>query len=115
MYIQPNTTIRIIKNCPLDIDYANTIYFTSVSQQTSFFLNTLDGYTLQNNTYQRVDKGKMRVQMNAEALYNCNYLAFQNASFGSKWFYAFITGVEYINNVNENNEELELQCKEVTH
>lgn len=23
--------------------------------------------------------------------------------------------IEYINNVNENNEELELQCKEVTH
>ena len=99
MYIQPNTTIRIIKNCPLDIDYANTIYFTSVAQQTSFFQNTLDGYTLQINTYQRVEKGKMRVQMNAEALYNCNYLAFQNASFGNKWFYAFITGVEYINNV----------------
>lgn len=98
MYIQPNTTIRIIKNCPLDIDYANTIYFETVSEQTNFFLNTLDGYTLQNNTYQRVEKGKMRVQMNAEALYNCNYLAFQNASFGNKWFYAFITGVEYINN-----------------
>lgn len=99
MYIQPNTTIKIIKNCPLDIDYANTIYFTSVSAQTTFFITTLDGYTLQNNTYQRVEKGKMRVALNAEALYNCNYLAFQNASFGTKWFYAFITGVEYINNV----------------
>lgn len=99
MYIAPNTTIRIIKNCPLDIDYANTIYFTSVAQQTTFFTVTLDGYTLQSNTYQRVEKGKMRIAMNAEALYNCNYLAFQNASFGNKWFYAFITGVEYVNNI----------------
>ncbi|MBO7731202.1 MAG: hypothetical protein J6S67_01565 [Methanobrevibacter sp.] len=99
MYIQPNTTIKIIKNCPLDIDYANTIYFTSVTAQTTFFITTLDGYTLQNNSYQRVEKGKMRIAMNAESLYNCNYLAFQNASFGSKWFYAFITRVDYINNV----------------
>ena len=37
--------------------------------------------------------------MNVEALYNCNYLAFQNASFGGKWFYAFIDSVEYVNNV----------------
>lgn len=99
MYVQPNTTIKIIKNCPLDIDYANTIYFTSIAQQTAFFINTLDGYTLQNNSYQRVEKGKMRAALNAEVLYNCNYLAFQNSGFGNKWFYAFITRVDYINNV----------------
>lgn len=99
MYIVPNTTIKLIRNCPLDKSYQDTIYFTSVQQQTTFFVNTLEGITLQNNSYQRVNRGVMRVAVNAEQLYNCNYLAFQNASFGNKWFYAFITKVEYVNNV----------------
>lgn len=99
MYVQPNTNIKIIKNCPLDPTQDHTIYFTSVNQQTAFFIHTLDGYLIPSNSYQRVDKNKMRIARNAESLYNCNYLAFQNASFGSKWFYAFITSIEYINNV----------------
>lgn len=98
MYIAPNTTIKLIRNCPLDPSYENTIFFNSESDQTNYFINTLEGYKLQNNSYQRVNKGTMRVAVNAEHLYTCNYLAFQNASFGSKWFYAFITNIEYINN-----------------
>lgn len=38
------------------------------------------------------------VGINAENLYDCNYIMFQNASFGTKWFYAFITSVAYENN-----------------
>ena len=99
MYIQPNTTIRLIKNCPLDKNQENTIYFTSVSAQSTYFTSTLQGFLFQSNSYQRVSKNSIRVAMNVEALYNCNYLAFQNASFGGKWFYAFIDKVEYVNNV----------------
>lgn len=98
MYIAPNSTVKLFKNCPLDKSYENTIYFASVSAQTNYF-SSLTGYTFTNQTYQRVHKGKIRVAMNAEPLYNCNYMAFQNASFGSKWFYAFILAVEYVNNV----------------
>lgn len=99
MYILPNTKIRLIKNCPLDKSQENTIYFTSEAAQQTYFLTTLNGFLFEQNTYQRVNKNSLRVQMNAEALYNCNYLAFQNTSFGSKWFYAFIDKIEYINNV----------------
>ena len=31
-------------------------------------------------------------------MYDCNYLCFRNINFGSKWFYAFIDKIEYINN-----------------
>ena len=99
MYILPNTKIRLIKNCPLDKSQENTIYFTSVAAQTTYFTSTLNGYLFEQNSYQRVNKRTLRVAMNAEALYNCNYLAFQNTSFGDKWFYAFIDSIEYINNV----------------
>lgn len=98
MFIEPNTNIRILKNVPLDSEYKNTINFTSATAQRDYFIG-LTKHNLSNHTYQRVQKGVARVGINAEALYDCNYMMFQNASFGAKWFYAFITGVEYVNNV----------------
>lgn len=98
MYIEPNTIIRVLKDCPLDNTYNHTIYFNSASAQTAYFQN-LTKYTFADQSYQRVQRGKMRVQRKAEDLYDCNYLMFQNSSFGTKWFYAFITSVEYVNNV----------------
>lgn len=97
MYIAPNTNIRILQNCPLDNTYDHTIYFSSASDQSSYFQG-LTKYTFTNYTYQRVNRGRVRVQRQAEDLYNCNYMMFQNAAFGVKWFYAFITSVEYVNN-----------------
>lgn len=97
-YIAPNSTIILCKNVPLDNTYEHTIYFASKSARDSYFRRKAK-YTLDNQSYQRVQRGKMRVQLNAENVYDCNYLGFVNTSFGSKWFYAFITGVEYINNV----------------
>ena len=99
MYIIPNTTIKLIKMCPLDSSYQNTILFNSPTDQTNYFINTLSGYTFQNNTYQRVNKGVIRVEKKADLLYDCNYLAFQNTAYGNKWFYAFIKKIEYVNNV----------------
>ena len=99
MYIEPNGRVRVIRFCPLDIDYQNTIYFTSKAQQMTYFLDTLDGQMFNKVTYQRVNKGKIRVQTVADNLYNCNYLAFENSAFSNKWFYAFITNIEYINNI----------------
>ena len=100
MYIEPNSNIKIYKNVPLDNTYNHTIYFSSLSNQNSYFHGNSDilKYNLTSQSYQRVVKGSMRIAIKADNLYDCNYLAFQNASFGSKWFYAFITGVEYVNN-----------------
>ena len=103
MYIEPNTVIRILKDCPLDTTYEHTIFFTSESGQVSYFQG-LTKYTLTQQTYQRVQRGKMRVAIQAENLYDCNYLMFQNSSFGTKWFYAFIKSVEYVNNVTSEIE-----------
>lgn len=103
MYIEPNTVIRILKDCPLDNTYDHTIYFASKSAQVSYFTG-LTKHTLTQQTYQRVKRGYMRVALTAESLYDCNYLMFQNSAFGSKWFYAFIKSVEYVNNVTAEVE-----------
>lgn len=110
MYIQPNSTIKLYNGIPLDPNYENTIYFDNAGQQLDYFHSTARViYTFQNQSYQRVNKGVMRIAINAEYIYNCNYLAFQNTAFGIKWFYAFITKVEYINdNVSEITFEIDL-------
>lgn len=100
MYIQPNTTIKLYKNVPLDTSYEHTLWFNNVSEQNNYFHGSSNILilTLQKGTYQRVVKGSMRVGVSADTIYNCNYLAFQNTNYGTKWFYAFVTGVEYVNN-----------------
>lgn len=97
MYIAPNTTIRMLKDVPLDNTYRNTIYFARVDNQTSYFSGKTK-YTFAAQSYQRVQKGTLRIGRKADDLYDCNYLMFQNTAYGNKWFYAFVTGVEYVNN-----------------
>ena len=108
MYINPNSTIKILQNVPLDNTYEHTIYFADSSAQSSYF-SGLAKYTFEAQSYQRVKRGYIRVATNAENLYDCNYLMFQNSAFGSKWFYAFIKSVEYINNgVSEIEFEIDV-------
>lgn len=98
MLIQPNSTINILKNVPLDNTYNHTIWFDNVAAQTTYFAS-MNKYTFPVQSYQRVNKGVMRLQRKADDIYDCNYLMFQNTSYGNKWFYAFITAIEYVNDV----------------
>lgn len=97
MYIEPNTNIKILKGVPLDTTYDHTIYFADEKTQYTYFAG-LQKYNLTNYTYQRVNLGVARVSIKSESLYDCNYMMFQNTSYGNKWFYAFITAVEFVNN-----------------
>lgn len=101
MYIEPNTNIKLLANVPLDNTYEHTIYFGDPTSQYNYFASMVR-YNLTNNTYQRHTRGVARVGYKADDLYNCNYMMFQNTSFGNKWFYAFITNVEYVNNVTSD-------------
>lgn len=108
MYVAPSTNIKLLKNVPLDKSYEHTIYFSSESAQQSYF-SGLAKHSLTAQSYQRVNKGTMRVGLSADACYDCNYLMFQNSGFGNKWFYAFITAVEYVNNaVTEISFEIDV-------
>lgn len=97
MYIVPNSTIKLLANCPLDTSYNHTIYFASLSAQYTYF-TSIAAKTYNNYTYQRVNNNTIRVQSAADDLYNCNYMMFQNSAFGNKWFYAFVNEINYINN-----------------
>lgn len=98
MYINPQTDIRLLRGCPCDPQYIHTLYFADASSQSSYFIG-LTKYNLNHYTYQRYDKGILRVEILADNLYDINYMMFKNTAFGNKWFYAFVDKVEYINDI----------------
>lgn len=100
MLIIPDSTIKLYHNVPLDAKYNNTVLFGSVSAQNNYFHSSpssILSFSVEGNSYARVERKKLRIQKPAKDCYNCNYLAFRNTSFGEKWFYAFVTSVEYVN------------------
>ena len=97
MEISPNSNIYILQGVPLNSKYTDTILFGDAATQHAYFVSKAK-YTLSNQMYVRKSDGVVRVDRNAEDIYACNYLMFQNDSFGTKWFYAFINDVKYVNN-----------------
>ena len=97
-YVVPNTTIYLLNNVPLTPDYRDTYYFENEAQQQAYFRSKI-AFTFTSQSYQRVNSGTLRVQLNpAQNPYQCNYLMFSNSShWNNKWFYAFITSIDYIN------------------
>lgn len=101
MVIEPSTDIYLLANCPLEPTYDHTLYWEDSQQQENYFLSLAKFKPTTEHgkaTYQRVNIGYARVEIPVEKMYNCNYMMFRNEYFENKWFYAFITSVEYVNN-----------------
>lgn len=90
-----NLTNVHLLNVPIESDYKNTLYFGSKDAQTNYFLNRVV-HSCADASYQRKEKA-FRINKNVDSLYNCNYVMYQNSAFSNKWFYAFITDLEYRN------------------
>lgn len=105
-YIEPNTTVKFLTGVPFDPDYENTMYFPTLQDQQTYMLSK-ETLTISKNSYQRRSRGVIRVGWVADtvagnsvikSLYNVSYMMFRNDNFENKWFYAFVTNVEYVNN-----------------
>ena len=101
-YIKPGTDVFILRGVPLDNTYEHTIAWENLNanrtQQRDYFLSKAK-FGIPKNSYQRIDRFWLKVYVNAEYLMDCNYIMFKNTPFNSvKWYYGFITDVEYINN-----------------
>ena len=94
--VAPNGQVRLLANVPLDSNFENTLYFATELEQRTYFLGLTPVHTMSNAT--RVRNGVIAVDVLEDTIRNCNYLMFQNQNFSNKWFYAFITGTEYVNN-----------------
>lgn len=96
MNFTPNTVVHLFNNVPLSLNENNQLYFDSITEQNNYFAS-LDFKTYTDFSYQRKERDYIAVNGNAETLYNYNYLRFMNSNYGSKWFYAYITEIEYKN------------------
>ena len=83
---------------PLTADLKDTLYFGSVSEQQSYFM-ARTALLLTDQSYVRKERGIIKAQVSADRIYDCSYLMYRNTSYGNKWFYAFITGIEYDNDL----------------
>lgn len=96
--IVPNSDVRILKNVPLEPSFDHTIWFDSPQQQADAFTTYALAYYYNNVSYQRYPSPYITLDKTADDLYDCNYMMFRNTAYGDKWFYAFITQIEYISN-----------------
>lgn len=101
MVITPNSKVKLIKN-PLKLDSNNEITFTNATAQYNYF-TSLPKLEFDNLTYVRKD-GVLRIPTDEtgvgvtyEKLLQYNFCMYQNTYFGNKWFYAFITDINWIN------------------
>lgn len=92
--IAPQTDLYLIKS-PLEIDEINQLTFSNATAQHNYF-NSLPKISVDDFTYQRKD-GTIRYGGNFDELIGYNYCMYRNDAFSNKWFYAFITGMEYLN------------------
>jgi hypothetical protein len=96
-YIAPNSTIQLFKDIRLSPDSEDTFYFDNKSVQNTFFTQHVYA-TFNFNSYTRLKRNTIKIAGVMVNLYNCNYMRFINTSFENKWFYAFVTKVDYVNN-----------------
>lgn len=105
-YVVPNNRLVIFRDIPIERNYQHSLYFTNQMAQSNYFSNASRiKYTFNDMSHIRVTTPgrKIRVEININDLYDCNYLAITNRNTNSpKTFYCFIDNVEYVNeNVSE--------------
>ena len=92
--ITPQTELRLIK-CPIENDNRHQINFATKEAQYTYF-NSLPHLTVDNFTYQRKD-GIIRYPEHIDNIIGYTYVMYQNSAYTDKWFYAFITNMQYVN------------------
>lgn len=77
-------------------DLTNVIDFNDATAQQLFFATCVE-YTYTECNYQREHR-YFKIPVYKDTIDSCNYIMFQNASNYYKWYYGFITKIEYVNN-----------------
>lgn len=91
------SSLYLLHDVPLDSSYTDTLTFDGLEDQTNYFLSK-KSFDLPAFSPIRL-QNKIRVPKPADSLYNVNYLMFRNKyrNTTSKWFYAFVTNIEFVN------------------
>lgn len=96
--ITPDSYVKLVR---LDVTKEHQLTFANLTAQTNFF-ESLQGLELNASTYQRKE-GKVRFPSVIDDIERYNYLIYKNDSdttvnyYQNKYFYCYITNMEYIN------------------
>jgi hypothetical protein len=93
MLTAPNSEIYLLKT-PIELDNNNQLNFANAAAQQTYF-QSLTKINISEATFQRKDEF-IRYPANVETVLGYNYCMYRNKSHGNKWFYAFVTNVEYL-------------------
>ena len=94
MTITPQGQVYLCKT-KLENDYKNQLTFSSATEQLNYF-NSVIEHTFDNYTYIKKDS-VIQVGKNIDEIIECNYLFYKNIGFTNKWYFCFITNMEYVN------------------
>lgn len=92
--ITPSTNLYLLKS-PVNLSDQNQITFASKQIQYEYF-SGLTKLSVDDFTYQRKDY-TIRYPACIDDILDYNYCMYQNEAYGSKWFYAYITNMRYVN------------------
>lgn len=93
----PSSVVQLLCDVKIDNNYVNTYSFSNVAEQETFFKGkTRNNRIYTDLQYQRIEKC-FRVEETIDHLFDVSYMMYQNENYGSKWFYAFITDMKYVN------------------
>ena len=92
--ITPQSDVYLIK-VPLEIDNNNQLTFANATAQHTYF-SSLPKLGYDDFTYIRKD-GVLRIPAVMDDILSYNYVMYRNDAYSTKWFYAYITGMEYVN------------------
>lgn len=92
------TDIRLLSSIPFSNDYKNTRWFDTITEQTAYFNSKPVVHSMIEANFQRIEGyNYIAVNKSIDDLWNTNYIMFRNTSYNNKWFYAFVTKLEYKN------------------
>ena len=94
MTITPQGQLYLCKT-KLENDYKNQLTFSNATAQLNYFNSTIQ-YTFSDYTYIKKDN-VVQVGRNIDEIIDCNYLFYKNVGFTNKYYFCFITNMEYVN------------------
>lgn len=89
------TEVHLLAGVPFNSSYENVRLFNSVDEQYNYF-NSFIKYNESNVSYQRVASNAFRSSLKFEEVSLCNYIRFRNSGVDDKWYYGFITDVQFV-------------------
>ncbi|QHJ75873.1 hypothetical protein [Bacillus phage SRT01hs] len=95
------TDVRFLAGIPFTSDYKHTRWFTSESAQLEYFMSQRTRHSENQVVFtgskeNRGQRDYITIDVPYDKVYDVNYFMFNNTSYINRWFYAFVTKIEYV-------------------